>query len=187
MNETLQTIATRFSCRAYTDEMPSDEALHAIATAGLQSPSSMNLQPWQIILVKNQALIRDLENEAMSHLANNAQFKEIYERILTRNNGKLFYGAPCLYVVAIEANSERAPLDCGIVCQSMALAASSLGLGSVICGLFQFALAGGRAEEFTARLGFREGYTLGMTILAGCPAMQAAPHPLNMDKFSVVD
>ena len=38
MNETLKTIAARYSCRAYDSRLPEREKLEAIAKAAVQSP-----------------------------------------------------------------------------------------------------------------------------------------------------
>ena len=48
MNETLNVIAKRYSCRDFKNEMPSDEILQAIAEAAIQAPSGMNRQAWQL-------------------------------------------------------------------------------------------------------------------------------------------
>ena len=54
MNDTLKTITKRYSCRSFTDKMPSNDDLAAITNAGLFAPSGMNRQNWQIIVVKNK-------------------------------------------------------------------------------------------------------------------------------------
>ena len=53
MNDTLKVITERYSCRDFRDEMPLDEILQAIAEAGVKAPSSMNRQPWRVIVVKD--------------------------------------------------------------------------------------------------------------------------------------
>ena len=45
MNETLQTIKKRYSCRSYDGRLPEKEKLEAIALAAVQSPSAVNRQP----------------------------------------------------------------------------------------------------------------------------------------------
>lgn len=187
MNETLNVIAKRYACRDYKSEMPSDEILKAIADAAIQAPSGMNRQGWRIIVVKDQQLIKDLEAEGMSYLAS-LEDKSAYQRIMDRG-GKLFYGAPCLIVVAIDPKEfSSAVLDCGIVCQNIALAATSLGVANVICGLTGTAFASGhRAEEFTKRLKFPEGYAYGCSVLLGYANATKEPHVPDQDKIIFVD
>ncbi|MDF2905457.1 MAG: hypothetical protein K0R34_778 [Herbinix sp.] len=183
MNETLKVIANRYSCRDYREEMPSDETLQAIAEAAIQAPSGMNRQAWRVIVVKNKELIQDLEAEGLSYLAS-LEDKSTYQRIMDRG-GKLFYGAPCMIVVPIDPTSQ---IDCGILCQNIALAATSLGLANVICGLTGTAFASGhRAEEFSKRLGFPNGYTFGCSVLLGYAKTTKAPHDPDKDKIIFID
>lgn len=41
----------RESCRSYTDEQVSDEALRTIVEAGRLAPSACNSQPWKFYVV----------------------------------------------------------------------------------------------------------------------------------------
>lgn len=185
MNETLKVIANRYSCRDYRDEMPSDEMLQLIAEAAVQAPSGVNRQAWRVIVVKNKELIRDLESEGLSYLAG-LEDKSTYQRIMDRG-GRLFYGAPCMIVVPI-ASEQGAQLDCGILCQNIALAATSLGLANVICGLTGTAFASGlRSEEFSRRLGFPEGYVFGCSVLLGYAKTSKEPHEPDKNKILFVE
>ena len=60
MNETLQTIAQRKSCRSYRSEMIKDEELQAILKAGIQAPSAMNRQLCEIYAITNPSYIYEL-------------------------------------------------------------------------------------------------------------------------------
>lgn len=187
MNETLQVIAKRYSCRDYKEEMPADELLRAIAGAAAAAPSGMNRQGWQIIVVKDRELIHEMEAEAMSYLESQED-KSTYNRIMDRG-GKLFYGAPCMIVVAIDPTQYAASLiDCGIVCQNIALAATSLGLANVICGLTGTAFASGnRSEEFSNRLGFPKGYAFGISVLLGYENTTKPPHTPDPEKITFIE
>jgi nitroreductase len=163
--------------------MPSNEMLQAIAEAAIQAPSGMNRQAWRVIVVKNKELMQDLEAEGLSYLASLVD-KSTYQRIMDRG-GKLFYGAPCMIVVSIDPTSQ---IDCGILCQNVALAATSLGIANVICGLTGTAFASGhRAEEFSKRLGFPEGYAFGCSVLLGYANTTKAPHEPDKDKIAFID
>lgn len=187
MNETLQVIAKRYSCRDYKEEMPADELLRAIADAAIEAPSGMNRQGWQIIVVKDKDLIHEMEAEAMSYLES-LEDKSMYNRIMNRG-GKLFYGAPSMIVVAIDPTQYAAALiDCGIVCQNIALAATSLGIANVICGLTGTAFASGkRAEEFSNRLRFPTGYAFGASVLLGYENTTRPPHTPDPNKITIIE
>ncbi len=186
MNETLKVIAERYSCRDYKDEMPPDALLQLIAEAAIQAPSGMNRQAWRVIVVKDKKLMQDKESEGMSYLAG-MEDQSAYNRIM-ENGGRLFYGAPCMIVVPIDpAQYAPALIDCGILCQNIALAATSLGIANIMCGFTGLAFASGRhTEEFSKRLGFPAGYAFGCSVLLGYANTTRSPHIPDKDKITFV-
>ena len=56
MNETINTIISRRSIKAYTDELVSDYLLNEITTAATYSASGMNKQSALMVVVKDKAL-----------------------------------------------------------------------------------------------------------------------------------
>ena len=187
MNDTLKTIAKRYSCRSFTDRAVSDADLLAIAEAGLQAPSGMNRQLWQLIVVKNKALLAEMEAEGMRILSEFPD-KSIYNRIMGRG-GKLFYNAPRMIVIAVkEASPKGAELiDLGIIAQNISLSATSLGIDNCHLGLVAFSFAGGRADEFKEKLSFPKGYSVGLAVLLGYAKTPSAPHAPNADKITVIE
>ena len=186
--DTMAAIRTRYSCRAFSDRMPSDNDLATIAEAAAASPSGMNRQFWRIIVVKNKALIDDMEDEGLKNLETLAG-KAMYDRIISRG-GKLFYNAPCMIVVPVaKAEPVGAELfDCGIVAENIALAATSLGLDNLICGFAAFSFAGAKGVDFKERLGFPEGYEIGIAVLLGYAAHAGGkPHELDLSKITVIE
>lgn len=186
MNETLTTIANRYSCRDFKEELLTEEILQAIAEAAVQAPSGMNRQAWRVIVVKNKELIQEMESEGLSYLSN-MEDKTSYNRIMERG-GKLFYGAPCMIVVAIDP-TQYAPavMDCGILCENITLAATSLGIANVICGFTGTAFAGERAEEFKKRLKFPDGYAFGCSVLLGYANTTKPPHTPDLGKITFIE
>lgn len=186
MNETLKVIAKRYSCRDFEDKVPPDEILQAIAEAAIQAPSGMNRQAWRVIVVKNKELINDMESEGMAYLAS-MEDKSSYNRIMERG-GRLFYGAPCMIVVPVDpAQYAPALVDCGILCQNITLAATSLGIANIMCGFTGLAFASGlRTEEFSKRLGFPEGYAFGCSVLLGYAKTTKPPHEPDKDKITFI-
>ena len=183
MNETLKTIAGRYSCRDFADTPLTDEQVKALAEAALAAPSGMNRQPWHIIMVTDKPLIDELDTEGMKILAAHED-KSIYERMISRG-GKVFYNAPCMIIVASD-DAQAAALDCGIVTQNIALAAHSLGLGNIICGSVNIPLSGSRGQEFKKRLKFPEAYGFVMGILAGTANSGKEPHELDLAKVTYI-
>jgi len=186
--DTIKAIHERYSCRAFSDKMPADCDLKTIAEAAIASPSGMNRQLWRVIVVKNRELIDELEAEGMKNLAAFSD-KSAYDRIMSRG-GKVYYNSPCMIVVPVaKAEPAGAELfDCGIVSENIALAAASLGVDSLICGLAAFSFAGDKDEYFKKRLGFPEGYEIGIAVLLGyAESPGGKPHELDTSKISWVE
>lgn len=186
MNETLRTIANRYTCRSFSDRPPSDEQLNAIGKAAVQAPSALNRQPWRVIIIKDRNLIEDMDREGMRVLSL-MEDKSGYERIMARG-GKLFYNAPVMIVVPIEKNLGYELIDCGILVENITLAAESLGLGSVICGFAAKSFSDEKKAEFQQRMGFPPGFDLGIAVLIGYAAegVVPSPHEPDMKKISYI-
>jgi len=183
MNETLNTIAGRYSCRDFAGTPLTHNQINALVEAALAAPSAMNRQPWHVIAVTDKDLIDELDTESMRILAA-AEDKSGYERILSRG-GRVFYNAPCMIMVASDG-SDYALMDCGILSQNVALAAHSLGLGSVICGMAGIPLNGPRGDELKKRMQFPDGYGFGIAILVGTVKSGKVPHALDMNKVTYI-
>lgn len=181
MNQTLKAISERYSCRNFNATAPSDEQLQQIAVAAVQAPSAMNLQRWRAIVVKNEQLINDIEEEGVKNLK--AMDAAAYDRIIGRGNG-LFYHTKRMIIVPIEKGGE---LDCGIIVENIAIAAKSLGVESLICGLCGLAFAGDKAQYFKDKLQFPAGYEYGMAVLLGFAVEEGAAHEPDMSKIINID
>jgi nitroreductase len=186
---TIEAIKNRYSCRAFTDKMPSDEHLQIIAEAAVAAPSAMNMQPWRVIVVKNKQLLAEFEAEAIKNIAA-LEDKSTYERVMSRG-GKVYYNAPCQIIIPVDSPdiNKWANIDCGIITQNVSLAAESLGINSLICGMIAFSFMGEKGQYFKERLGFPGGYDLGLSVLLGYAdeAGVKAPHELDLSKISVVE
>ena len=182
MNETLQTIKKRYSCRDYDGRLPEKEKLEAIALAAVQSPSARNIQPWKINIISNKSFIEEMDAEGMAILAK-AEDKTVYQRFMNRG-GKLFYNAPCMFLILKQPGTD---LDAGIVSQNISLSATSLGLDNVICGMANIPFSGPRGEEFREKAGFAEGWEFGMAVLVGYGKTANNPHTPDISKIHYVD
>ncbi|GHU69408.1 nitroreductase [Clostridia bacterium] len=185
--DTIQAIMTRYSCRAFISKAPSQADLQTIALAAAASPSGMNRQLWRIVVVTNPSLLADLEAEGMKNLAVYPD-KTAYDRIMSRG-GKLYYNAPCMIIVPIKTGNPPGAeyFDCGIVSENIALAAAGLNIDSLICGLAAFSFNGERGAEFKQRLGFPEGYELGIAVLLGYAENPGGkPHEPDLSKISYI-
>ena len=182
MNETLNTIAQRYSCRAYESRLPEKDKLEEIALAAVQSPSAMNRQPWQINVITNKDFIDEMDADGMKILSE-AEDKTIYERFMNRG-GKLYYNAPCMFLILKKPGTD---CDIGIVSENISLAASSLGLGNVICGMAAIPFNGANGELFKQKAGFSEDWEFGMAVLVGYAEKSGTPHEPDMSKIKFIN
>lgn len=181
MNEVLKAIKNRYSCRSYTGEPVPQELMEAIAMAAVQSPSALNRQPWEIIVVKDKALIDEMDNSLMDFLSKQED-KSAYERMMGRG-GKVFYNAPCFFLIA---QKEGTDLDSGIVAENIALAAASLGLGNVICGMMRMVFSAENGKTYKEKL-IPEGYEFGMSVLVGYASGEnGTPHEPDTSKIRYI-
>lgn len=115
MNQTINDILSRRSCKAYRDEMPTKEQLDTIIEAGLYAASGRNMQGAIMLCVTDKAL-RD--------------------RLSALNAGVMgagmdpFYNAPAVIVVLADKNVFTSVYDGSLVMGNLMLAAHSMGLGS---------------------------------------------------------
>ena len=185
MNETLKLIKERFSCRSFTSEAPTNEEIDAVARAGVQSPSGMNRQGWQIIVVKDKELISEMEFEGTKNLRDYDQM--LFKRIEDRG-GKLFYNTPCIIIVAIKPSNPPSSelVDLGIVAQNIVLAAESLGLNTLHCGFTAFVFSGTKKDYFERRLKFFKGYECGIGVLIGHAEQKRDAHEPDLSKITII-
>jgi len=184
MNEVLKTIEQRFSCRGYDGRPVEIEKVEAIAKAALQAPSAMNIQPWQVIVITDKGLVDDLDMATMEILEANPD-KAGYNRIMDRG-GKVFYSAPCMFLVLKSAEARWADVDCGILTQNICLAASSMGIDNVILGMAAIPFNGPKADELKKRVNWPEGWEFGMAVAVGYGNVNKEPHEIDMGKLRYV-
>ena len=183
MNDTLRTIYGRNSCRDFSGTPLTQVQIDELVKSALAAPSAMNAMPWHIIVVTDKDMLDEMDVYMLEHIA--ATNPEWHKRMAERG-GKIFYNAPCLFLVAQKSDSKWAALDCGIVSQNIALAAHSMGLGNVICGMASLAFEGERAQEWSTRLQIPEGYSFCMSVCIGEANKGKEPHELNHEKITYI-
>ncbi|MDR3070833.1 MAG: nitroreductase family protein [Propionibacteriaceae bacterium] len=182
MNAALETIATRYSCRGFTNDPVSRADLEIITTAGVQAPSSRGNAPWYIAAITNREIIDDIRDSAWTLIQRHAGDSA---RNIQALGGDLFYNAQALIIVATRPTYDLTSedFDAGLLTENICLAATSLGLGSCICGFSTQAFRDGTTndrERFSKLLGFPWGYEMSIGILIGYPAAAGQQHPTDM-------
>ena len=184
-NIVLDTIAARRSHRTYESTPVSQEHIDLLLKAFLDSPSAINKQPWHISVVRNQQLLEEM---------NAAIRQEVMKREEAARSPRfadssfhVFYHAPVVFFLSADPAWRYSALDSGIAVQNIALAAESLGLGSVILGMPRDAFISERGEEFKKALDFKEGEEFMIAIAVGHPADDKPAHPVHENHISYID
>lgn len=116
MNEIIQNMLDRHSCRAFTAQPIEQEKIDDMITAAVWAPSGMNCQTWHFIVITDPEKIQQLA--AAVRKAGN------------RPEGYNFYAPAAFFIVSGERDNRNAMLDGAAALENVLLAATSLGLGS---------------------------------------------------------
>lgn len=165
--ETLTTLKTRRSCRAYKADRVEEEKLNAIVEAGTYAPTGMGKQSPIILVIKDQ---------------------EIRNKLAKLNAAVMgmdidpFYGAPELIVVLVDKSIPTYLYDGNLVMGNMLNAAADLGVASCWVHRAKEEFESEEGKAILKKLGIEgdcEG--IGNLILgyAAKPAAEAAPRKAN--------
>ena len=163
MADTLITLKTRRSCRAYKPEHVEDEKLNAITEAGTYAATGMGKQSPIILVVKDQ----EIRNK-LAKINAAAMGMEIDP----------FYGAPELLVVLANKDIPTYIYDGSLVMSNMMNAAADLGVASCWVHRAKEEFESEEGKEILKKLGIEGNYEgIGNLILgyAAKPAGEAAP------------
>lgn len=123
INPTLETIFNRTSIRSYSDQKVEKDQIMTLLKAGMSAPSAVNKQPWEFIVIDDKDLMGKIGDE----------FK----------NAGMIKKASCAIIVCGDMNltlggdvQEFWVQDCSAATQNILLAAHSMGLGAVWCGVY---------------------------------------------------
>lgn len=170
-NQVLEVIKKRSSARAYSQEELTKSELETILNAGLRAPTGKNQKEIRFTVVKgNHPILDELEGE-MRQLRGEG-----------RQPHNFYYEAPVLILLSAEDGFKWSKVDAGIAVQNMALAAESLGLGSLTIGCIYDAMHGTKKEYFSRELQIPEGYCFEIALAVGHKMDNKTPHDYSFEK-----
>ncbi|HSO20856.1 MAG TPA: nitroreductase family protein [Desulfosarcina sp.] len=165
-------LRARRSIRQYEAKPVEPEKIDLLVEAVLRSPSSRGFNPWEFVVVDDEATLERL-SKAKPH-------------------GASFLGkAPLAVVVCADTSKSDVWVeDVSIATLILHLTAADLGLGSCWIQLRKRDHDGATSAGAYAAacLGLREGLEVSAVVAIGYPAQHPAPHPhssLQTDKVSV--
>lgn len=123
INPTLETIFNRTSIRSYSDQKVEKDQIMTLLKAGMSAPSAVNKQPWEFIVIDDKDLMGKIGDE----FKNAGMIKKASCAIIVCGNMNLTLGGDV---------QEFWVQDCSAATENILLAAHSLGLGAVWCGVY---------------------------------------------------
>lgn len=121
-NEAIDNMMTRTSIRVFKPARLTDSQIETLLRAGMAAPTAVNSQPWEFVVVDDEALLDSIQ--------------------AALPNARISNG--CQQVIVVCGNDERALdgegkgywlQDCSAATQNILLAAHATGLGAVWCGV----------------------------------------------------
>lgn len=178
MGDLMTAIKERRSIRNYTDREVPDDLLNQVLEAVRWAPSWANTQCWEIVVVRDPRIKRQLQDTLGK--PNPATRSMVEAPIVLALCGKTRSSGYYKNQVTTKFG-DWILFDLGIAMQTLCLAAHDLGLGTVIIGLFDHA----KAMEL---LGLPEGYEVVAMTPLGFPARgTSAPKRKEINDFTHYD
>ncbi|MEF8942724.1 MAG: nitroreductase family protein [Desulfohalobiaceae bacterium] len=175
MTDCIQAIKDRRTVRKFEEQQVTKEQVNTLLESIRWAESWANTQCWEVVVVRNE--------EIKTHLQ---------ETMAKGNPGaKSVVQAPVVFAICAKLQTsgfykDQAPtkfgdwfmFDLGIASQNLSLAAHSMGLGSVMLGLFDH-------DQAAQVLKIPQGYELVTLIPVGVPAkIPSAPNRKEINEFT---
>ncbi len=135
-----EAISGRRSTRAYTTEAVDEQTLQRMINAAVLAPNAVNEQPWTFTVVRNQALLDQISQDAKAHMLATMSpdgHSDHFRSILNDASFHIFYHAPALVLISANAHSPWIVEDCSLAAENLMLSAFADGLGSCWIGFAQ--------------------------------------------------
>ena len=166
MSDFFDVLEKRNSVRKYSDKPLTEEVCKKVVEAGLRAPTAINKQEIHFTVVSRD---NPVQAEIQKDLNPDAQTS-------------FFYNAPVTIYLSGDENFKWTAVDAGIAVESIHLAATALGLGSVVLGCMKDVLNGPKKEEYAKKLAFPEGYGYQIAIAVGYAEATKEQHSFDFEK-----
>ncbi len=183
-NQVLKAIYNRRSTRGFEDTPLTQEQLEALMNVATASPTALNQQSWHFTFCSDKSAIAAVKEE-VGNLIMSSSDEGAKDRMKAREM-KVFYNAPTVIFISSDANSGWSKLDAGIAVENLAIAAHSMGLGSVIIGMCKMAFEGPNGAKFDQLLHFPETHKFSIALAVGVPTVSKEAHEVGENKITVM-
>lgn len=184
MNQVIETIISRRSCRKYKAEPLPRETVEAIIEAGRYAPSGHNSQTTRLIVFSSHDKTAALNEVCVSALAamdiTDDMYASLANYVRRAKAGGLdvTFGAPVLIITANKRGYGNAMADSACAIENMFIAATSLGVGCCWVNQPHWLDNEPKLREHLAQFGLEDDETVTGGLVLGVPqAAPAAPLP----------
>lgn len=185
-NPVLEAISNRRSIRGYAPEQIAPEQRDALIRAALESPSAVDRQPWHFSVVQNRALLVEINEAAHEHAMKDPASYAASR--FSQPGYDVFYGAPTVFFISLDRDAPNGQyVDAGIAAENISLAATGMGLGSVILGMPREAFFSERGDEFRKKLDFPPNYDFAIAVAVGKGTVTKDAHAFKPGRVSVIE
>ena len=173
----MDAILDRRSVRQYRPDPISEEQYEAVMQAFDWAPTARNEQEIRAIVVRDGELLQAFARDFEAYGAKEGRvFKNFY------------FSAPMFIFLVGPRDFPFTAIDAGITAENMAIAAQSVGLGSLIIGCLRLYLQDEASAEWRKRFGIRDDEMFTVGVALGTPANRDQPKPKRKPgKITVIE
>lgn len=183
-NAVVEAIMNRRSIRAYKPEQIDQAQLDTIIQCGINAPSALNKQSWEVRVIQNADLLAAINNRFVE----NAKGKTLQgSAAKSQEPGfSVFHGAPTLIIVARDKSNSYSAVDCGLFAQNILLSAQSMNIGTCVIGNMASILNDPGSKEFLEAMQMPDSYEVVFGIAIGYKNESPEAKPRDIAKVQYV-
>ncbi|MBF0574422.1 nitroreductase family protein [Dysgonomonas sp. GY617] len=183
-NEVVEAIKNRRSIRSYKPEQIDQAQLDTIIDCGINAPSALNKQTWEVRVIQNA----DLLNRINSSFVEKAKGKDLKgSASRSQEPGfSVFHGSPTLIIVGREKNNPTSFVDCGLLAQNILLSAESMNIGTCTIGNMASILNDPDAKEFLKEINMPDTHEVAFGIAIGYKNESHEAKPRDASKVQYI-
>jgi nitroreductase len=130
----------RRSVREYAARSIDPQTIRSLIDAAVQAPNAVNQQPWTFTVVRDQAVLTRISDDAKRHMLATLPLSLHSDYILERLRNPdfhIFYHAPVFILISAVEQGPWIVEDCALAAENLMLAAYAADLGSCWIGFAQ--------------------------------------------------
>lgn len=180
----IENIMNRRSIRSYKPEQIKDAELQQIIECGINAPSALNKQSWEVRVIQDADLITEMNNGFVKYAAG-LEMQGSASR--SQQPGfSVFHGAPTVILVAGNSGS-YSPIDCGMLGQNILLSAEALNIGTcVVGGITAYLNTPEGKENIVPKFNLSDGFEPLYCIVMGYKNESPAAKPRDKSKVQFI-